>query len=148
MTELTLGYNHLTHIPFTVSQAFNLRTLTAFNNQIKTIEDGDLARLHNLTTLSLFVNPLVNISSFAFTHNLFLNDLDMRYTKVERIPRSLVDLRHLNKVNLSGGKHIECSCQAMDNLKSWNVTSISIYGTCSSGKSVKTYLTTDLPKCP
>ena len=147
LRDLHLGSNHLTRIPFAVNMAFNLRFLFVDNNQIDTVEDMDLSHLHNLTGLNLNNNPIVYVSSYAFTHNPLLFYIDMRSTDLGHVPRALLGLNNLHELYLDGTP-IECSCQAMDYLKSWNVTSIKIDATCSSGKSVKTYLTVDLPKCP
>ena len=149
MTSLTyiyLAYNHFNRIPFAVNMTFNLLELNVDNNQIDTVEELDLSSLHNLTTLSLLGNPIVTVSQFAFTSNPLLNNIDMSYNKIGHVPRALLGLNHLRNVDLSS-KHIDCSCQAMNYLRSWNVTSINIYGDCSSGRSVKRYLTADLPKC-
>ena len=145
-TYLGIAYNNLTRIPFAVNKAVNLRNLHVYDNQIDAVEDLDLSRLHNLTSLSLSGNPIVYLSPFAFTHNPLLNYIDISHTNIGHVPRALLGLKHLRNVHLSR-KPLDCSCQAMSYLRSWNVTSIYIDATCSSGKSVKTYLTTDLPKC-
>ena len=147
LTYINLAYNHFNRIPFAVNMAFNLLELNVDNNQIDTVEDVDLSSLHNLTTLSLLGNPIVTVSPFAFTSNPLLNNIDMSYNKIGHVPRALLGLNHLRNVDLNS-KPIDCSCQAMNYLKSWNVTSINIYGDCRSGESVKRYLTSDLPKCP
>ena len=147
LTYFNLGFNHFTHIPFAVNKAFNVQSLWVDGNQIETVEELDLFRLHNLTTLLLYRNPIVYLSPFAFTHNPLLNHIDMRFTNLMHIPKALLGLNNLRSVSLNA-KPIECSCHDMSYLKSWNVTSINVDVTCSSGKSVKTYLTTDLPKCP
>ena len=156
LTELNLGNNNLTRIPFAVNSAINLHRLHVDNNQIATVGNFDLSRLYNLTLLNLMGNPIVHISPFAFTHNALLNDIDISYTNIVQVPRALLGLKHLRNVYIDNtySKAIECSCQAMDYLKSWNVTSIKFnHVTCSSGFSVKayhlkSYLIADLPKCP
>ena len=147
LTELSLGFNHLTRIPFAVSKVFNLRNLGIVFNQIKTVEDLDLSRLRNLTSVNLHGNPIVYLSPLAFAHNPLLEDINMRSTFFGHVPRAFLGLKHLRNVDLSG-KPIECSCHDMHYLKTWNVTSISIDAMCSSGKSVKIYLISDLPRCP
>ena len=147
LTELNLGANHLTRIPFAVSMTHSLHYLFVQINQIDTVEESDLSRLQNLTYLYLSNNPLVYVAPFAFTHNPLLNNIYMQSTNIGYVPGALLGLDNLRYVQLSG-KPIVCSCHDMVYLKSWNVTSINIDATCSSGKAVKTYLASDLPKCP
>ena len=146
LTYINLGDNNFTRIPFAVNQAFSLRTLSVDYNQIDTIEDLDLSSLRNLTKLLVNDNPIVYISPFAFTHTPFLDYIDMKFTNLSHIPKALLALNNLSTVVLIG-KPIDCSCRSMNYLKPWNVTSVNISAKCSSGTSVKTYLTTDLPKC-
>ena len=147
LTHIYLGYNHLTRIPFAINKAFNLRELWIEHNEIDTIETLDLSNLHNLTTLNVRGNPIVHLSPLAFAHNPLLNHINLRFTNLKHVPRALIGLNNLRTVYLNGIS-IECSCHAMDYLKSWNVTSVNIDAYCSSGGSLKTYLTADLPKCP
>ena len=149
LTDLDLNNNNLTHIPFAVNMAVNLRHLYIANNQIDTVEDIDLSRLYTLITLSMDDNPIVYVSPFAFAHNPLLFSIDMRSTNIGHLPKAVLGLKHLREVDLRG-KPIKCSCDDMNYLKPWNVTLISIYieATCSPGKSVSTYLTTDFLKCP
>ena len=146
LSTLNVHSNQLTSVPSAINRATNLRTIKMYNNHIHTVEDYDFLRLHNLTTIFLSGNPLVYISPYAFKHNSLLIDINLFSTKLGRIPRAILDLKHLIIFHLSG-RPIECSCNAMSYLKPWNVSSISISATCSSGKYVKTFLTSDLPKC-
>ena len=146
LTTLYVRSNQLTSVPSAINRATSLRTLNLDANQIHTVEDYDLLRLHNLTQIILSGNPLVYISPYAFKHNPLLNNINLFSTKLGRIPRAILDLKHLSTLYVSG-KPIECSCNAMSYLKPRNVSSIDIDATCSSGKYVKTFLTSDLPKC-
>ena len=146
LTTLYVSGNQLTSVPSAINRATSLRTLSLFANQIDTVEDFDLLRLHNLTRIILLANPLVYISPYAFKHNPLLNNINLYSTKLGSIPRAFLGLKHLQNVYLNG-KPIECSCNAMSYLRQWNVSSIHIDATCSSGKYVKTFLTSDLPKC-
>ena len=147
LTELDLHSNNLTRVPFAINKAINLRKLYVNNNKIDTIQDLDLSSLQKLTFLDLYGNPLVHVSTLAFAHNPLLNEIDLGFTSIVGVPRALLRLAHLRNVYLRD-KPINCSCQAMNYLTSWNVTSVSIDGSCNSGNSLKNYLTTDLPKCP
>ena len=146
LTTLQIGYNRFTSVPSAINKATNLRTFRAYYNQIHTVEDFDFVRLHNLTTISLAGNPLVYLSPDAFTPTPFLQTVRLDNTMIGHIPRALLGLKHLDTVWLSGKPTI-CACNAMSYLKPWNVSAITIYATCSSGKPVKTFLKTDLPKC-
>ena len=146
LTTLQIGYNQFTSVPSAINKATNLETFRVYYNQIHTVEDFDFLRLHNLTNISLAGNPLVYLSPDAFTHNPFLKNIRLDNTMIGHIPRALLGLKHLDTVWLSGKPTI-CACNAMSYLKPWNVSAITIYATCSSGKSVKTFLTTDLLKC-
>ena len=144
---LNLNGNNFTHIPTSVNNAVNLQTLSVGYNQIGTVNDDDLVSLHNLTRLDLGNNPLVYISPSAFAHTPFLDYLYMIFTKLDQIPKAVLGLNNLSNILLNGTP-INCSCTAMHYLKPWNVTKVKMVATCSSGMSVKTYLTTQLPKCP
>ena len=147
LVYLNLNGNNFTHIPSAVNQAVNLQTLSLGYNQIRTVNDGDLLNLQNLTRLNLNDNPLAYISPSAFAHTPFLNYINMIVTKLDQIPKAVIGLKHLRNILLNG-KPINCSCTAMNYLKPWNVTRSNMVATCSSGTSVKAYLTTQLPKCP
>ena len=145
LSSLYISYNRFTSIPSAINRATNLQTLYVDNNQIDTVEDFDLLRLHNLTKIDLSDNPLDYISPYAFKHNPLLNYINLYYTMLERIPQALIGLKHLLNIFIS--RSIECSCNALVYLQHWNVSAVTIHATCSSGKPVKTFLTTDLPNC-
>ena len=146
LTTLDVRGNQLTCVPSAINRATNLRTLYMYDNQIHTVEDYDLLQLHTLTQIFLSTNPLVYISPYAFKHNPLLTFIHLDSTKLGCVPRAILDLKHLLSLSLSG-KPIECSCNTMSYLRQWNVSSIHISATCSSGKYVKTFVTSDLPKC-
>ena len=147
LVHIDLNYNHLTRIPFAINKATNLHRLIVGHNQIGTIEDFDLSGLHNLTSVFLHSNPLVYISPFAFQHTPLLSSIYMDSTNLGHVPQALLGLTNLHNVGLKGNQ-LTCSCQAMGYLKSWNITSVNIDATCNSGKSIKTYLTSNLLNCP
>ena len=147
LATLSIYYNQFLSVPSAINSATNLKTLHVAYNNIQTVEDFDFLRLHNLTQVILTGNPLVYVSPYAFTHSPLLNYVYLDNTMLDHVPRALLGLKHLRYLFLSG-KPIACSCQAMSYLKAWNVSSINIYrATCSSGQTVNTYLTTDLPQC-
>ena len=146
LNYLNIGYNRFSSIPSAINRARNLHTLYIKSNQIDTVEDFDLLLLHNLTDIDLYGNPLVYLSPLVFTHTLLLSYVNLDYTKLGYIPRAILGPKHMHTLYLSG-KPIDCSCNAMSYLKTWNVSSISIYASCSSGQPVKTFLTTELQKC-
>ena len=146
LTHLYITRNQLNSIPSAINRARNLQYLKIDDNQIETVEDFDLQRLHNLEYIYLAGNPLVYLSPFAFTHSPLLKQVDLYNTKLGHIPRAILGLKQLHYFELRGNP-IECSCNAMSYLKTWNVSAIYISSTCSSGETVKTFLTTELPKC-
>ena len=146
LTTLYLSANKFTSVPSAIDRAKNLQSLYINNNQIHNVEDFDFQRLHKLYYIDLYYNPLVYLSPYAFSHNPLLQQVDLTGTKLGHIPRALLGLKHLSTIWLSG-QPISCSCHAMSYLKTWNVSSMSISATCSSGKPVKTFLISDLPKC-
>ena len=146
LNNLYIASNHFTSIPSVINRARNLHTLYINNNQIDTVEDFDFQLLHKLTNIWIYNNPLVYLSPFAFTHSPLLTTVDLDSTMLGHIPRAILGLKHIHTLYLSG-KPIKCSCNAMSYLKTWNVSTISISATCSSGEAVKTFLTTELPKC-
>ena len=147
LTRLNIGGNRLTRIPFAVNEAIHLGYLHVEHNKIDTVENLDLSNLHYLYEIILDGNPLVYISPYSLRHMPLLNSIKMRSTDIGYIPRALLGIKNLHAVYLSG-KPIDCSCQTMDYLKSWNVTEVYIYATCSSCISVRSYLISDLPICP
>ena len=146
LNDLDISDNHFTRIPFAVNKAFNLNKLKIDNNQIDTVEDLDLSSLQNLTRLYMDGNPLVYLSPNAFTYNPLLNLVYISATNLGHLPQALLRLNYPSDVYLSG-RGIECSCKSMAYMKSWNVTSVNVHAICRSGKSVQTYLITDLPHC-
>ena len=146
LSDLGIGYNQFLSVPSAINRATSLQSLYAYGNKIQTVEDFDFLSLRYLTQVNLYGNPLIYVSPYAFTHSPLLNNVDLDSTMLDRVPRSIIGLKHLSTFSLSG-RPIVCSCDAMSYLKAWNVSSISISATCSSGKSVKTYLSTDLPHC-
>ena len=146
LTTLNVRSNQFASVPSAINKATSLRTLNLQANQIHTVEDYDFLRLHNLTTINLSYNPLVYLSPNAFNYNPLLNSIDLYTTKLEYIPRAILGLKHIHLLYQSG-KPVVCSCNAMSYLKTWNVSAISIHAWCSSGNPVKTFLTSDLPKC-
>ena len=145
LSSLYISHNRFTSIPSAINRATNLQTLYVENNQIDTVEDFDLQRLHSLTKIVLSGNPLDYLSPYAFKHNPLIYSVNLYSTMLGRIPQALVDLKHLQYIYIS--RSVECSCNAMSYLQHWNVSAIRIYATCSTGKPVKTFLTTDLPNC-
>ena len=146
LTTLQISTNQFNGIPSAINRARSLQVLYINYNQIDTVEDFDLQLLHKLTDIRLYNNPLIYLSPLAFTHTPLLSYVDLRYTKIEYIPRAILGLKHMHTLYLSG-KPIDCSCNAMSYLKTWNVSSINIHASCSSGQPVKTFLTTELQKC-
>ena len=146
LSILNLSKNKFTSVPSAIDRAKNLQNLYIDNNQIHTVEDFDFQCLHILSFIGLYHNPLVYLSPYAFSHNPLLQQVDLDVTKLGHIPRALLGLKHLSYIRLSG-QPISCSCHAMSYLKTWNVSSMSIFAICSSGKPVKTFLISDLPKC-
>ena len=146
LNSLYLRHNQLSRIPFAVNRAQNLRQLFLSSNQIKTVEGYDVFRLRNLTWLTLDNNPVDFISDNVFNFNPFINNMDLSKTMLKQVPRALMRLPRLQIVYESG-LPIECSCQAMSYLKRWNVKPIQINAKCSSGGTVKTFLTHNLTTC-
>ena len=146
LTALHISNNQLTRIPFTVNMARNLNTLNLKANQIRIVEDCDLSYPRNLTMLILWNNPLFAISQNALRNIPSLYEINLYNTLLNEVPPALLRLRHLGTVYESG-LPIDCSCQSMSYLKTWNVQSVHLYATCSSGESVKRFLTSNLTKC-
>ena len=147
LTNLYMNSNKFITIPSAVNRATNLKNLYINNNQIKTVEDFDFQRLQGLRYLQLYGNPLIYVSSYAFIHTPALSTIDFDNTMLGHIPKAMTGLKSIQTFYLSG-KRIECSCHAMSYLKPWNVSAINIYARCGNFESVKTFLTTELPKCP
>ena len=147
LTVLHLEKNRLARIPSAINKATHLKELYVQYNQINTLEDFDLFRFHKLTSITMNGNTLTYVSPDAFTHSPLLERVDMHDTYLGHIPRAILGLQHLSYFWLNG-QPIPCSCDAMSYLKTWNITNVHIYATCSNGKPVDTYLKTDLPNCP
>ena len=147
LTHLDLYSNNFTRIPAAINTLSNITHLYFGFNSILSIDDSDLWQLSQLKELDLYDNPLAYISPNAFQHNLLLYNIDFDFTKLTRLPIALVGLPNLHSISISS-EPIECSCSAMAYLKSWNVTTINLMGSCSTGNDLKTYLINALPKCP
>ena len=146
LTTLQINNNQFNGIPSAINRARSLHALYINSNQIDTVEDFDLQLLHKLTHIELYGNPLVYLSPLAFTHAPLLTSVNLDNTKLGHIPRAILGLKRMQYLYLRNWP-IECSCNAMSYLKTWNVSAIYIYASCSSGQPVKTFLTTELPKC-
>ena len=147
LSTMYLSGNQFVRIPSEVYAAHNLQSLHLKYNLIRTIGRFDLLYNRNLTTLNLLGNPLEYISDNAFISNTYLNDINLHDTKLGKIPLALVRLPHLGTVYISGSP-INCSCQSMSYLKSWNVGPVNLFASCAiSGIPVKQFLVHDLPNC-
>ena len=140
LTTMYINHNRFSRIPSAINVLSNLLELHLKSNRIETIGDYDLLRNRNFTILVLRDNPLVYISDIAFHYNVNLNLLDLQNILLRKVPRALLRLRHLGTVYQSG-LPINCSCQSMSYLKTWNVKPVHLYASCSSGESVKRFLT-------
>ena len=147
LTILSMSYNSLSKIPSAINRLTNLRSLYLSYNQISTVEDLDLVGLQKLTSISLDGNPIRYISHSAFQNNPLLDYIRLSHTPLVAIPEAVMGLKHLSQINLSASE-IVCSCSTMTYFKSFNVTYITIIGSCKSGEDLRNFLVTTLPSCP
>ena len=146
LTELSLTNNRFVRIPASINMFTDLKELHFEYNQIFSLEDYDLFRLRELTTIGFGVNPIVYVSPVALKENTLLNKVDFSATKLDQIPEAVISLPKLQSLFVSGAP-IQCSCSDMLYLESWNLSSIYVDASCSTGQSVKSYIIDTLPTC-
>jgi Leucine-rich repeat (LRR) protein len=150
LQNLYMNLNKLTRIPSAFNHLKDLNVLKLQNNQISTIGDHDLEGLTKLTRLDLYNNPIVNIATHAFKHNLQLSYLQLSGTKLQLVPEAVRFLPRLSTLFFSADNRFDCSCH-MSYLKGWDVTAVTNFnGNCVNPKTltVKQYLITQLHNCP
>ena len=145
--ELYLRFNNFIRIPPSVNSFPDLEKLELQYNQITSIHDYDLFRLSKLRQIGMDINPVTYVSPNAFKGNLELSWIGLAGAKLTQVPRGVVSLPKLNIIFLHGNT-ITCGCIEMHYLKTWNVSSIVIGGSCHiTGEPLTRYITGDLRLC-
>ena len=147
LNDLYIDRNDLVEIPAAFNK-LNLESLHNINNKISALTDTDLAQLPNLRWIDLNGNPLAHVSPNAFKSNPRLFHISFENTNLDHIPRAVLPLANLRSCLLFGAPII-CSCDEMSYLRSWNVSDINFdkVAECTTGESIKYYLTSILPHC-
>lgn len=144
---INLNSNMLQRIPSALKNFKSLTTIELQSNNIRTVEGNDLNGFFLLAYLDLSHNPLVYISTDAFSSTKKLGTLDLRDTHLDHVPAAVTQLSNLRYLILSG-RPISCTC---DNsyLKHWDVNAVYTFTTqcASSNQTIKHYVTTTLQSC-
>ena len=147
LNNIYIGKNDLVEIPAAFNK-LSLESLHISNNKISALTDTDLAQLPDLRWIDLHGNPLAHVSPNAFRNNPRLFFISFENTNLDHIPRAVLPLANLRSCLLSGAPII-CSCDEMSYLRSWNVSYIrlDLGAQCTTGESIRFYLTSILPHC-
>lgn len=151
VVHLNLDFNDFTHLPSVLRNLTALTHLLIHDNPLTILDAGIMASLGG--TLQVFSISDDNLTSppNELQNLVHLTDLSIyskfNNTSTGHILNAITKLPKLNYLYLSGNP-LDCSCSGMANLKAWNVTSIHVRATCSTGGNAETYLRTILPKCP
>ncbi|XP_005103106.1 internalin A [Aplysia californica] len=167
LINLDLDENVMTTIPESISKLPNLYSLDLSNNKIKSvadfefpssldylkISDNDLEvipllqfsnNMSKLTDLDLLGNPIKTIADDAFSNLHELNNLDLSYTHLVRLPSALLTLNKLNYLSLPDT--LTCSCDDMA-FTTWYQNLTDLYGKCN-GTNLSHMLHQLPSKCP
>ncbi|CAG5119865.1 unnamed protein product [Candidula unifasciata] len=167
---LDLYYNSLPYVPKMLSKLLLLTTMSLSNNAIRAIRETDF----HLNTTSIVIdfnliteltdtsfpenfglqglylnnNPLISISSLALQHLPSLQFLDLRFTKLARLPLGLRYLKSLVSLDVSNSTLLVCTCME-SSLRTWvmNLNPVYIYGSCGQ-TSVNVFFSVLSPLCP
>ncbi|BFZ20805.1 hypothetical protein BsWGS_23844 [Bradybaena similaris] len=132
LTDLTLGKNFLPSIPSIFKTMKSVPNLLLSYNRILSIQGSDFPSsttrvdLGNniiieltdasfpensiITNLILPFNPLSKISLSAFDNLPQLQQLDIRHTKLTRLPLAIASLTKLNSIDVTGSTDLVCTC--------------------------------------
>ncbi|BFZ20759.1 hypothetical protein BsWGS_23798 [Bradybaena similaris] len=166
--DIQLRYNHLSAIPRIMSSLYSLTSVDLSYNTIKVIRNSDFHTLMSIVDLSsnlisqltdssfpqnssimiltLNYNPIVTITDAAFQNLQQLSDLYLQNTMLTRLPPALATLGNLKLLDLSGSRHLVCTCSEK-NLRSLFLKLYSIKGTCGL-TTLSDFFTILSPSCP
>ena len=150
---LELKDNLFHTIPLAINKLSALTELHISGNNITAVNDNDLKGLRNLTAIHLDNTLISYVSPNAFAHNPKLVSLSFDYTKLDRVPDSLLALSKLTWLHLPNYR-INCTCNEMSYLHKWNPSSIHILGECRPSsrpnhfKTLSQFIKHDLQQCP
>ena len=141
-------WGNINHVPRTLLSHWPHITSLDFNGHIRRIQKEDFEGLTELEFLDLTRNQLSFVDDEAFNTNLKLRSLEFGLTDTfAHLSPSIKNLTHLFTLQLPD---ITCSCATMGALNGGNYSSMYIDGDCKNipGRSIKTYLNSDIKACP
>lgn len=143
---LNLSGNGFRQVPASIRLMLKLQHLDLSNNEISTLERGDLDSMPLIHSLRLSGNPIVYVYDGAFSFARFLTQLDLSNTSLTYIPKAVVHLPSTTKILDLRNNNIECTCDLQWILK-WSGSS-SIFGNCQfSTESFVQFISNQLRDC-
>lgn len=144
----TMKNTKISRVPRCVSKVNTITVLQITNSNISSIDKEDFYGMTSLLTLDLSGNPIWNISDKAFRKNKALKFLYFGNTRLQRIPRSIQNLKSPQYRDLSGCP-VLCSCDNLGWIKNWSrPENFQITGKCYNVKmNLMDYLKNEIPKC-
>lgn len=115
--EINLSFNAITEFHDVDFPSDTTRIWLGFN-VITELTDTSFPQNSRLKFLNLNNNPLTTISSLAFRNLPELKQLNLRSTKLSRLPLALSALTNLAFFDISNCTDLVCTCQEND-LESW-----------------------------
>jgi Leucine-rich repeat (LRR) protein len=119
---LMLNNLRLEKFPVVIFKFKNLEKLDLSNNYIETVPKA-VSKIKNLKFLSISNNP-INNNKIKFKKNTHLKDLNLQYTGIPYIPRSIAKNRKLEVLFLGNNRFVNFrkrDFKKMDNLKALNL---------------------------
>ncbi|CAG5114937.1 unnamed protein product [Candidula unifasciata] len=130
--NLNLEYNYLRRIPGVFSKLPTVMELMMTTNVVTEIQASDFSpwiatvdlsfnkimeltdtsfpQNSTITTLNLNNNPIATISQNVFNNLLRLGELNMKNTKIARLPVALSVLTNVNFFEVDGSPYLVCTC--------------------------------------
>ncbi|XP_064605971.1 protein slit-like [Liolophura sinensis] len=143
---LNLAGNGFKQVPSSLRSLLKLLHLDLSNNEISTLERGDLDSLPHILSLRLAGNPIVYVYDFVFASASYLNQLDLSNTSLTNIPKAVTHLSSATQILDLSNNNIECTCDLQWILK-WSGSAF-IFGNCRfSTESFKQFISNQLTEC-
>lgn len=147
VSELIVNDNSITALQATNFPPSTV-TVDLGHNLITELTDESFPSNSNIQSLNLNNNPIISISTAALNNLRQLKNLDLRETKLARLPVGLGSLTSLESFDISGSIHLVCTCMEKS-LATWllHLPRENIRGDCGQ-ISIYDFFSTLSPECP
>lgn len=108
----------------------SVETLDISVNLLSELTDDSFPSNCNIQTLTLDSNPITKVSPKAFASLTKLTYLSFSYTKITRLPLSLIYLTNAQSIQLTGNDYLVCTCAEKDVRSLSRLHHVDIFGQC------------------